>query len=108
MGYSIGVLSQNHKIDSLKSLLPTLPSNASKAGILIDLTKALVEIDIRESWKFSTEALDIAKVNADTFEIVRAGRINAQILRRLGHLDSAVSQLIWVLSIAKKKNFRAG
>ncbi len=99
-------LCQNHKIDSLKSLLP-VKSNINGIDLLVDLAIEYGEIDINSTYEYANEAFDIAKELGDSLRMVKTGRVKSQALKKLGKIEKAINLYNEMLLIAKRHHYKA-
>jgi tetratricopeptide (TPR) repeat protein len=102
--FTIVALSQNQKIDSLKSLLEE-KQDCEYIDLLFELTRAYGDIDHKMCFEYANDAYNLALNAGDTVRIVRGGRLKAQALRRLGNVDSALVLFGKVLVVADRHKY---
>src|SRR5687768_3292417 len=72
--FSYTAFTQNRTIDSLKALLPEA-YDEKHLNIIFEITGAYIDLDYKKFYKYSSEAYKLALKSADTFSIVKAGRL---------------------------------
>ena len=89
------VITQNHKkIDSLKNLLSSLKSADLKyVDVLFELIRQYVDVDNETSLMY---------VN---MKMVKTTRVKAQILRRMGSIDSALLLFDHALAMSRRNGY---
>jgi tetratricopeptide (TPR) repeat protein len=97
-------ISQDQKIDSLKSLLP-IKTGVEYSRVLFELAWIYLDVDNDVSYAYAEDAFESAKNTTDSLMIVKTGRIKSQAFRRLGKLDSAIALFDKMLPIAIRNNF---
>lgn len=96
---SIQVDAQESKVDSLLSQLP----HASDKGLIYKhLVYELADVDNPRAYQFCLRYYDLRLQAGDTAEIVHAGRVLGQLLRRLEKFDSSKIILLKMLPIARR------
>lgn len=95
------------KVDSLKALLISSQGNSLKDrfDILYGLAYELFDVNNDEAILYSNQSYTLAHELGDSLKIVRSGRLNGQLLRRLGKLNESASILRDLLPIASRNNF---
>lgn len=93
-----------HKVDSMKALLPS-SRGADLYNLYFRIGYELFDFDNPEAVKYSGEAYNMAQVLADSTEIVKSGRIYAQLLRRVDRLDDAIEVFNQIVGIAERNNY---
>ncbi|HEY9005508.1 tetratricopeptide repeat-containing sensor histidine kinase [Ohtaekwangia sp.] len=94
----------NQKVDSLKKVLEN-SSGAQRYEVLSALTLELVDVDNHSALNYATQASDLATTLGDSAKIVKSYRLQAQVLRRLDDLNTAIDILIRILPIAKRNKY---
>jgi tetratricopeptide (TPR) repeat protein len=97
-------LSQNFKIDSLKSLLDE-KSGVDYSDVLYQLAYEFVETDYQLGLYYAKKAFAKAQQSNDSFRIVRAGRINSLVFRKLDEIDSGLIISLKIIPIARRNNY---
>lgn len=88
---SIQGLSQNLRIDSLKSAL-TKSTGQERVEVLIELARANYYSDPTSSFAYIDEAHSMALNLNNDYLLLRSGRIYAQVLERLERLEEALAR----------------
>lgn len=102
IGCPSGAVAQNQKrIDSLESIVEISPPD-SQVKALLALTLEVLDQDIQRSYQYADRAFEIAYRTGDSIQLVTAGRIKGQLLRRLDRLDESLTVLNLVRPIAKR------
>jgi signal transduction histidine kinase len=94
---------------SVDSLLLALEHAQNEKQILdtkVFLAYEYFEVDNKRALKYSSEAYDLAKQLGDSLQIVMAGRIKGQMLRRLDRLQESVNVLLEIGPVARRNNFQ--
>jgi Tfp pilus assembly protein PilF len=95
---------QNHKIDSLKSLLPE-KQDSLRAEIYLELCYEYVnDDDSRNALDYAKKLSQLTLLLKDTIRYVNAERLRALAYRRIEDLDSARIVSLNILPIARKFN----
>lgn len=95
---------QTPKIDSLKNEL-IRNSESDRFDILWGLAYELFDVDNFQAVEYAKEAHINALASGDSLNIVKSGRIEGQLLRRVGKVDESLQILNYVLPISERLNF---
>lgn len=102
---SFNAMSQDHKIDSLKSLLPE-KEGIDKAKVLYGLGRQYLRMDQNiAAIQASFEGYEIAKKLNDSLMIIENGRVVAIALRLHGEVDSAIGFFERILPLSRKYEY---
>jgi signal transduction histidine kinase len=97
-------LAQTRTADSLKQLLVT-SADSTKVSLSISLIKALVDVDNEQALEYASQTYLSAVRAGDSLSAVTAGRLKGQILRRMDRLAESITELLKVLSVARRNNY---
>ena len=99
--------SQNQKIDSLKNLLFSLKSaDLEYVDVLFELSRQYADVDNETSLMYVNLAVVKARESKDSLKIVKTTRLKAQVLRRLGSIDSAFLLFDHALAVSRRNGYR--
>ena len=99
-----GICQSSGKVDSLKKLLqPDLVAN--RFDVLWGLAYELYDVDNPQALEYAKQSNVVALKGGDSLQIVKAGRIMGQLLRRVDKLDLAIDAFLTVLPISKRHKF---
>lgn len=97
-------LGQLHKVDSLKALREK-STGKQRFEIEYNLAYELFDVDNHEALKYARAAYLMSYDYGDSLQIVKAGRLMGQIMRRVDRVDEAIVALTNVLNIAHRNSY---
>lgn len=95
---------QQNKIDSLESLLIS-KALEQRVDILLELGFEYLNIDNNKAAECGLKVFKYGRQREDSLKLVKAGRLLAAALRRLGQVDSAMIIYSEILVIAKERKY---
>ena len=100
------LISQSHKIDSLKNLLFSLKSaDLEHVDVLFELSRQYADVDNPTSLMYINLAVVKARESKDSLKMVKTTRLKAQVLRRLGAIDSALLLFKDALAVSRRNGY---
>jgi signal transduction histidine kinase len=104
--FSLQGLAQNKK--AIDSLLNVIDSNSEKKQIsaIINLSLEYYDFDNNKALDLIEKAFKLAVEHGDSASMVRAGRIEGQLLRRLDKVEESIEVLNEVVNIAERNDFK--
>jgi tetratricopeptide (TPR) repeat protein len=99
--YSLGQQADWKKVDSMKVLLPKT-SGLEKYPLYYGMAYELFDVDNSKAVLYADSAYSLIKSTPDSTEMVKAGRLYGQLLRRVDRLDDAIHQFERLLPIAHR------
>ncbi len=93
------------RIDSLMQALDNAGSDKEELDAKVSLAYEFFDTDKVRSLEYSSEAYVLAKQLGDSAQIVMAGRIKGQMLRRFDRLQESIDILTDILPIAKRNKY---
>jgi tetratricopeptide (TPR) repeat protein len=94
---------QKHIMDSLLKAVATTPVHRLDE-LYLDIAIAATDTSYHEALRYARLASRIATLEGDSVNIVRSGRLTAQMLRALGKMDSAKFMYLNLLPMARRQN----
>ncbi len=102
-----GHAQSDQRIDSLKSQL-TKRTGLDRFDVLYDIVfEYLGKEDYRHSLEYVEQAKEIAYQFGDSLQMVKAGRVKAQVLRRLDRTTDAIHEFLLVLPISRRNDLKS-
>jgi len=97
------------KVDSLKSLLNSQREEVDERSLelLLDLAYELIDVDNDQALLYARKAWNMSSELKDSLRMVKAGRYEGLILRKLDKMNEAIDILSSVLEISKRNGFKA-
>ncbi len=98
-----------NKVDSLKSLLSNQREevNEQSLELVLNLAYELIDVDNDQALLYAQRAWDMSSELKDSLRMVKAGRYEGLILRKLDKMNEAIDILSSVLEISKRNGFKA-
>jgi len=93
-------------IDSLLNVVKNGVDEKSTIEAKVELSWEYLDVDNRKSLDYSSDAFELAIQFGDSAQMVRAGRIKGQALRRFDRLQESIEVLGVVLPIAKRHSLK--
>ncbi|HEX5171828.1 MAG TPA: tetratricopeptide repeat-containing sensor histidine kinase, partial [Cyclobacteriaceae bacterium] len=97
-----------NNIDSLQRQLGKELTDSVRVNVMLALSQALYNHDLKKSLSHAQEALKLAEKKADDQGVQKALSIMSRIQRRLGNFSVAVEYNLRELTIAEKRNDKLG
>ncbi len=101
---SLVSFAQTSKTDSLKNRLQSAVGK-DRYDLLFGIAYELFDVDNQEAVKYATDANLLAQELGDSLAITRSGRIRGQLLRRVDNTLESITQLEYILPIAKRNSY---
>ena len=104
--FNFSLKSQDKKsIDSLKTALETARNEQDVLKIKVELASENFYINHQECLSYSSEAYDLAVQLGDTAQIIKAGKMKGQMLRRFDRLQEAIDILSVLAPLAQRHKY---